>query len=33
MRPRGSLSSKVSDCRDTVAEGSGLPASEKRAEL
>ena len=33
MRPRASRSPEVSDCRDTVAEGSDLPASEKRAEL
>ena len=32
-RPRASRSPEVSDCRDTVAEGSNLPASEKRAEL
>ena len=33
MRPRAPRSPEVSDCRDTVAEGSDLPASEKRAEL
>ena len=33
MRPRASRSPEVSYCRDTVAEGSDPPASEKRAEL
>ena len=33
MRPRAFRSPEVSDYRDTVAEGSDLPASEKRVEL